>query len=126
MAALAGRGVKPSVVNDQIGRLSFTADIAAGIKHLLDTDAEYGTYNLSNDGEPMSWAAIAAQVYESCGASRDAITGVSTEEYFAGKAAAPRPLNSVLDLSRIKSAGFSPVDQLQRLRELPLISSSVR
>lgn len=126
MTALAGRGIKPSVVNDQIGRLSFTADIAAGIKHLLDTDAEYGTYNLSNDGEPMSWAAIAAQVYESCGASRDAITGVSTEEYFAGKAAAPRPLNSVLDLSRIKSAGFSPVDQLQRLRELPLISSSVR
>ncbi|MEE9096552.1 bifunctional dTDP-4-dehydrorhamnose 3,5-epimerase family protein/NAD(P)-dependent oxidoreductase [Pseudarthrobacter phenanthrenivorans] len=126
MAALAGRGIKPSVVNDQIGRLSFTADIAAGIKHLLDTEAEYGTYNLSNDGEPLSWAAIAAQVYESCGASPDAITGVSTEEYFAGKAAAPRPLNSVLDLSRIKSTGFSPVDQLQRLRELPLISSSVR
>ncbi|MFC8410549.1 sugar nucleotide-binding protein [Arthrobacter sp. NPDC057259] len=126
MAALAGKGIKPSVVKDQIGRLSFTADIAAGIKHLLGTSAEYGTYNLSNDGEPLSWAAVAAQVYESCGASPDAITGVSTEEYFAGKAAAPRPLNSVLDLAKIKSTGFSPVDQLQRLRELPLNSSSIQ
>ena len=126
MATLAGRGVEPSVVNDQIGRLSFTEDIAAGIKHLLATGAQYGTYNLSNDGEPLSWAAIAAAVYEACGAPRESITGVTTEEYFTGKAAAPRPLNSVLDLTRIKSAGFFPADQLQRLRALPLFSSSVR
>ncbi|MDQ0677797.1 dTDP-4-dehydrorhamnose reductase/dTDP-4-dehydrorhamnose 3,5-epimerase [Arthrobacter pascens] len=126
MATLAGRGIEPSVVNDQIGRLSFTQDIAAGIKHLLTTGAQYGTYNLTNDGEPLSWAAIATVVYELCGASRDSVTGVTTEEYFLGKAAAPRPLNSILDLSRIKSAGFSPADQLQRLRALPPVSSTVR
>lgn len=126
MATLAGRGIEPSVVNDQIGRLSFTQDIAAGIKHLLTTGAQYGTYNLTNDGEPLSWAAIAAVVYELCGASRDSVTGVTTEEYFMGKAAAPRPLNSILDLSRIRSAGFSPADQLQRLRALPPVSSTVR
>lgn len=126
MATLAGRGIEPSVVNDQIGRLSFTQDVAAGIKHLLSTGAEYGTYNLTNDGEPMSWADIAAVVYELCGASGDAVTGVTTEEYFMGKAAAPRPLNSILDLSRIRSAGFSPADQLQRLRALPPVSSAVR
>jgi dTDP-4-dehydrorhamnose reductase/dTDP-4-dehydrorhamnose 3,5-epimerase len=126
MATLAGRGIEPSVVNDQIGRLSFTQDIAAGIKHLLTTGAQYGTYNLTNDGEPLSWAAIAAVVYELCGASRDSVTGVTTEEYFMGKAAAPRPFNSVLDLSRIRSAGFSPADQLQRLRALPPVSSTVQ
>jgi len=74
----------------------------------------------------MSWADIAAVVYELCGASGDAVTGVTTEEYFMGKAAAPRPLNSILDLSRIRSAGFSPADQLQRLRALPPVSSAVR
>ena len=52
MKSLADKGIKPSVVNDQIGRLTFADDLASGIKHLLDTAAPYGTYNLTNDGEP--------------------------------------------------------------------------
>jgi dTDP-4-dehydrorhamnose 3,5-epimerase len=117
MASLASRGVEPSVVNDQYGRLSFTDDIAAGIRHLLDSDAEYGTYNLSNDGDPQSWADIAADVYELSGKSRTAVTGVSTKEYFEGKDAAPRPLNSVLDLSKIRAAGFEAPPAGSRLTE---------
>ena len=35
MAGLADRGVSPTVVDDQIGRPTFTADLAAGIAHLL-------------------------------------------------------------------------------------------
>lgn len=117
MASLAARGIKPSVVNDQTGRLTFTQDIAAGINHLLDSAAPYGTYNLSNDGEPQTWADIAADVYELTGAERDAVTGVSTAEYFNGKSAAPRPLNSLLDLSRLKASGFHPQPAEKRLRE---------
>lgn len=67
MASLAERDVKPSVVDDQIGRLTFTADLAAGIKHLLDVEAPYGTYNISNDGDPASWADIAKEVYKFSG-----------------------------------------------------------
>lgn len=117
MASLARRGIAPCVVNDQIGRLSFTEDIAAGIKHLLESGAGHGVYNLSNDGEPQSWAEIAADVYELTGYSREAITGVSTEEYFRGKAAAPRPRNSSLDLTRIKDAGFAPASAKRRLAD---------
>jgi dTDP-4-dehydrorhamnose reductase/dTDP-4-dehydrorhamnose 3,5-epimerase len=117
MASLAARGVKPSVVNDQVGRLSFTPDIAAGIRHLLDSNAPHGTYNLSNDGEPQTWADIAADVYALSGAGRDSVTGVSTADYFNGKAAAPRPLNSLLDLTRIKAVGFAPELAEKRLRE---------
>jgi dTDP-4-dehydrorhamnose reductase len=116
MASLAARGIEPSVVNDQIGRLSFTEDIAAGIRHLLESGAAHGTYNLSNDGEPQSWADIAADVYEVSGRSRSAVTGVSTEEYFKGKAAAPRPLNSALELGKIKATGFTPRDAGEALR----------
>ena len=39
------------------------------------------------------------------------VTRICTEKYFADKpGAAPRPLNSVLDLSKIQAAGFSPRD----------------
>lgn len=111
MKSLAERGVKPSVVDDQIGRLSFTSTIAAGIKFLLDTRAEYGTYNLTNDGEPASWAEVAKRVYELTGHSADDVTPVSTDEYYAGKEGiAPRPLKSTLDLTKMKKAGFSPPD----------------
>jgi dTDP-4-dehydrorhamnose 3,5-epimerase len=105
------------VVDDQIGRLSFTEDIAAGIRHLLESGAEYGVYNLSNDGEQQSWADIAADVYELSGKRRDAVTGVSTEEYFKGKAVSPRPLNSALKLDKIKATGFKVPSAAERLSD---------
>ncbi|WP_427007108.1 sugar nucleotide-binding protein [Pseudarthrobacter sp. H2] len=117
MASLAERGVKPSVVDDQIGRLTFTQDIAAGIRHLLDTGAGYGVYNLSNEGEPQSWADIAADVYEITGGSGAAVVRVSTEEFFRGKSAAPRPVNSLLSLGKLAAQGFRPAGAAARLRD---------
>jgi dTDP-4-dehydrorhamnose reductase/dTDP-4-dehydrorhamnose 3,5-epimerase len=116
MASLAGRGTSPSVVDDQVGRLTFADDIAAGISHLLSTGAGYGTYNLSNGGEPQSWAQIAARVFELTGSDPKAVTGVSTEEYFRGKSAAPRPLCSTLDLAKLQATGFTPRDADEALR----------
>jgi len=116
MANLAAKGVKPSVVNDQTGRLSFTEDIAAVIRHLLDTGADFGTYNFSNDGPSRSWADIASDVYDQSGAARDNVTGISTAQYFADKAAAPRPLSSTLDLTKIRRTGFTPRHSDEALR----------
>lgn len=110
MASLAERGIDPSVVNDQVGRLSFTADIAAGIRHLLTTRPAYGLYNLSNEGDPVSWADIARLVFAGVGQDPARVTGVSTAEYFAGKQAAPRPACSTLALDKIESTGFKPRD----------------
>lgn len=114
----ADSGAGSNVINDQIGRLSFTQDIARGIKHLLDIKADYGTYNLSNDGEPASWADIAKEVYELSGKSRDDVTPVTTEAYYAGKSgSAPRPLQSTLNIDKIKNAGFTPRDWREALRD---------
>ncbi|MDK3256120.1 SDR family oxidoreductase [Blastococcus capsensis] len=111
MASLADRGISPSVVDDQIGRLTLTADLAAGIRHLVETGAPYGTYNLTGDGEAGSWADVAELVFTARGRAAADVTSVSTAEYFAGKTGiAPRPLNSVLDLTRIRAAGFGPRD----------------
>ncbi|MCC3273755.1 bifunctional dTDP-4-dehydrorhamnose 3,5-epimerase family protein/NAD(P)-dependent oxidoreductase [Arthrobacter zhangbolii] len=116
MAGLAGRGIAPSVVDDQVGRLTFTVDLAAGIRHLLDTGAPYGTYNLSNAGGPSSWADVAARVFELAGRSRADVTGISTADYFRDKAGtAPRPLNNSFDLGKIQAAGFTPAQYADRL-----------
>jgi dTDP-4-dehydrorhamnose reductase/dTDP-4-dehydrorhamnose 3,5-epimerase len=118
MKSLADRDIKPSVVSDQIGRLTFTKDLASGIKHLLDTQAEYGTYNLSNEGDSSSWADIAKEVYELSGKSRDDVTPVTTKVYYEGKEGiAPRPLQSSLDLAKIKATGFTPREWKQALRD---------
>jgi dTDP-4-dehydrorhamnose reductase len=111
MAGLADRGVSPTVVDDQIGRPTFATDLAAGIAHLLRTRARFGTYNLTSGGDPASWADVAAAVFVARGRSADDVARTSTEAYFADKPqAAVRPLNSVLDLSKITSTGFTPRD----------------
>lgn len=115
MANLAHRGISPKVVDDQIGRLTFTEDLAAGIIHLLTSRPGYGTYNLTNEGKPMSWAQVAKLVYECTGHDPAQVTPVTTAEYFTGKQAAPRPLNSTVDLGKLEATGWAPEPALARL-----------
>ncbi|MBF4561461.1 bifunctional dTDP-4-dehydrorhamnose 3,5-epimerase family protein/NAD(P)-dependent oxidoreductase [Microbacterium sp. VKM Ac-2870] len=111
MSNLAERGINPKVVGDQTGRLTFTGDIARGIHHLLHTNAEYGTYNLTGSGEPHTWADIARHVFELTGHDPGRITDVTTDQYFAGATTpiAPRPTNSILDLNKIEATGFEVI-----------------
>ena len=117
MAGLADRGIRPSVVDDQVGRLTFADDLAAGIVHLLTAEAPFGTYNISNAGRAMSWADIARQVFALRGREGADVAAVSTGEYAKGRALAPRPHHSTLSLERIVAAGFTPPDAEARLRE---------
>lgn len=118
MAGLAERGIKPSVVDDQVGRLSFTQDIASGIEHLLRVKPEFGVYNLTNSGPAVSWFEIAQRVYELTGHHATDVSGVSTETYYAGKdGIAPRPRNSVLDLFKLEATGYVAPSWEKRLEE---------
>ena len=108
-----------TVVDDQLGRLTFTDQMAQGIFALLDGEAPYGTYNLTGSGRVASWAQIAREVFElSCG-NGDAVVPVATAEYYASAEGpvAPRPVHSDLDLSKLCAAGFSPRDWEDELRE---------
>lgn len=116
MADLARRGVRPSVVDDQHGRLTFTTTLADGIAHLVDTRPAPGTYNLTNDGPARSWYEIARRVYELVGADPAAVSPQSTADFAAGKLVAPRPVHSTLDLAKITSTGFTPADADAELR----------
>jgi dTDP-4-dehydrorhamnose reductase/dTDP-4-dehydrorhamnose 3,5-epimerase len=115
MQQLAADGTSPSVVDDQVGRLTFTGELSRGTRHLLDVGAPYGTYNLSNAGAPTSWADLARAVFRLSGRSEDDVTPVSTEVYGADRQLAPRPRNSLLDLTKVTSAGFDPEDATSAL-----------
>ncbi|EZP29048.1 dTDP-4-dehydrorhamnose reductase [Microbacterium oleivorans] len=119
MASLAERGISPSVVDDQIGRLTFTDELARGIRHLIDGDAPSGVYNLTGAGDAVSWAEIAADVFAHAGHDRARVTGVSTDEYFASASGpvSPRPRWSVLDLAKIEATGFTPRDWRESLSD---------
>ncbi|MFA4895762.1 MULTISPECIES: bifunctional dTDP-4-dehydrorhamnose 3,5-epimerase family protein/NAD(P)-dependent oxidoreductase [unclassified Microbacterium] len=112
MASLADRGIDPSVVSDQIGRLTFTTDIADAIVHLLEVGADYGTYNVTSGGAELSWADIARDVFRLTGNDLARVSDVTTAAYFANATppVSPRPLNSVLDLTKITATGFTPRD----------------
>jgi dTDP-4-dehydrorhamnose reductase len=110
MQRLAADGASPAVVDDQVGRLTFTDELSRATRHLLDVGAAFGTYNVSNGGDPSSFAELARAVFELSGRSADDVSSVTTEEYFAGKELAPRPLRSSLDLSKLRATGFEPED----------------
>ncbi|MET1033439.1 MAG: NAD(P)-dependent oxidoreductase [Candidatus Saccharimonadales bacterium] len=108
MMSLADRDISPTVVGDQIGRLTFTSTLVDAIDHLLSNQSPYGTYNVTNDGDSVSWADITRAIFKELGRDDLTVTDTTTAEYFAGKEGiAPRPLQSTLDLAKIKSAGLT-------------------
>lgn len=117
-----------TVVDDQLGRPTFTKDMAAAIFHLLGYrkgDAEpsepalYGTYNCTGSGRVVSWAEIAREVFELSNGNGSRVRPVTTAEYYASAQGpiAPRPTHSVLDLSKLEAAGFRMPDWEERLCE---------
>lgn len=116
MRSLAERGISPTVVADQVGRPTLASDLAAGILALLDT--EPGTYHLTNSGDPVSWADVARFVFSRTGRTETDVTDTTTAAYFADKPeAAPRPLNSVLDLTKAEKVGVTLPDWRSSLEE---------
>lgn len=100
MQTLAEKGINPRVVNDQIGLLTYTSDLAQGIIDLLESEASFGTYNITSGGEPRSWFEIAQQAFADGGHDPTRVASVSTKEYFADagdKPIAPRPKFSTLE-----------------------------
>ena len=118
MKNLADMRINPKVVNDQFGRLTFASEIARATKYFLDNKVAYGLYNVTNEGPVKSWYEIAADVFEYAGYDRGRVQPISTEEYAASKPGfAPRPLNSDMDLSKLRQTGFVPSDYTEMLKE---------
>ena len=108
-----------TVVDDQLGRLTFTRDMARAIFHVLGTHAPYGTYDCTGSGAVKSWADIARAVFKTANGNGEKVVPVSTADYYAGAAGpvAPRPVHSALDLSKLEAVGFHMPDWEEELGE---------
>ena len=118
MLGLAEKNISPTVVHDQIGRLTFTRELVRIIDHLLSTQAPFGTYNATNDGPLESWADITRRIFELAGRNDLTVTNTTTAEYFAGKdGIAPRPLGSDMSLDKLHSTGLTSHDWTHDLKD---------
>lgn len=117
MLELAEKDIDPTVVADQFIRPTFTSVLADAIKFLLEKPAEYGLYNVTNEGEVVSWADFTRAIFKVAGIDRRVIDTTFAEYSSSKPNVAPRPLYSVLDLSKIKAAGFRPNDWRIDLRD---------
>jgi dTDP-4-dehydrorhamnose 3,5-epimerase len=116
MLGLGARGISPNVVDDQLGRLTFTDELTRAIDHLLSTKSTFGVYNVTNSGPVKSWAEITEEIFADAGFDLS-VGHISTEEYFAGKEnIAPRPVNSDLNLDKIHATGFVSQDWQKELK----------
>ncbi|WP_075553317.1 dTDP-4-dehydrorhamnose reductase [Pseudonocardia sp. Ae505_Ps2] len=107
MARLARDGVRPAVVDDQVGRPTFAPDLATALL-VLAGSGQHGTFHATGDGEPVSWYQLAREVFARCGRDPGDVRPVSSSEYAADKPhLARRPANSVLELSRATRAGVA-------------------
>ena len=134
MKALSDRVADPTdtlnqvtVVDDQIGRLTFTDDMARAILHLLGyrqsdmeptAPATYGTYDMSGSGRPASWYEIAHMVFNQTKDNGNKVKPVSTTGYYTNAAGpiAPRPHYSTLDLAKLEATGFNVPDWEESLQ----------
>lgn len=89
-----------TVVSDQWGSPTYTADLAPLLCDMINTDA-YGTYHATNEGI-TNWAEFAAYIMEQAHLSCK-VRPIPSSDY---PTKAVRPLNSRLDKSSLDKAGF--------------------
>lgn len=89
-----------NVVNDQVGRPTYAADLAKAIMQIIQSNSlsgiQFPVFNFSNSGEPVSWYEFATAIKELSG-SQCTVNPIPTSAY---PTPAKRPHYSVLDLSR--------------------------
>ncbi len=107
MLRLGRKQKEISVVNDQIGSPTYTRDLARIICEMIPTE-KFGIYHVTNEGY-LSWADFARRIMAAEGLPCR-IVPVPSEAY---PTAARRPLNSRLDGSRLREAGFRPLPPVE-------------
>ena len=91
-----------SVVNDQIGMVTYTYDLARLVVDMIQTK-EYGTYHATNSGDFISWYDFAKEIFKQAGMD----VPVTPVDSSAFPAKAKRPKNSRMNQSELDKHGFT-------------------
>ena len=100
MLKLAETRLEISVVCDQIGSPTYTADLAPLLCDMIMTD-KYGTYHATNEGV-CSWAEFAEEIFRLAGKDVK-VNPIPTSAY---PTKAVRPLNSRMSKDKLEEMGF--------------------
>lgn len=107
-----------SVVHDQVGSPTYTADLAVLVVDMIQTE-KYGIYHVTNEGF-CSWYEFACHIFKEAGMEVE-VTPVSSDVF---PAKAKRPSNSRMDKSKLIENGFTPLpaweDALKRYLKIIL------
>lgn len=88
-----------TVVDDQVGRPTWTRTLAEFMMYLVDHHCEYGVYQLSNE-DSCSWYEFACEILK----DKDVeVVPVTSEEY---PQKAYRPRHSIISLKKAEATGF--------------------
>lgn len=104
IARLARERDRLEVVDDQIGRPTWTASLARTTAGLMEADAR-GVFHATDGGEPVSWYGLAGEVVRLLGIETELVP-VTTAEF---PRPAPRPAYSVLDCAETERRLGAPM-----------------
>lgn len=93
-----------SVVNDQIGMVTYTYDLARLVVDMIQTE-KYGTYHATNSGEYISWYDFAVEIFRQAGMDVE-VTPVDSSAF---PVKAKRPKNSRMSQKQLLKNGFTPL-----------------
>lgn len=116
MLRLAETNNRITVVNDQYGSPTATADLAVLLSDMIATE-KYGIYHATNEGI-CTWYEFTCEIFRQAGIDIEVVP-VTTEEY---NAKAKRPANSRMSKDKLDANGFKRLppwqDALKRYLEL--------
>lgn len=114
MIRLAGSHETVSVVTDQLGQPTWTADLARQIRLLVESDAPAGVYHGTNSGE-CSWFDFTKAIFTETGLDPDRVLPTDSSTFVRP---APRPAYSVLGHDRWSVVGIPEMrDWREALRD---------
>src|SRR5579859_3991809 len=105
MVRLEGERDTVSVVDDQRGSPTWSADLARGLIELAHSHAPAGTYHCTNSGD-TTWFGLTRAIFAELGADPERVLPTTTHAF---PRPAPRPAYSVLSGQAWVAAGLTPL-----------------
>ncbi|MBC1324171.1 dTDP-4-dehydrorhamnose reductase [Listeria welshimeri] len=100
MLKLAETHKELKVVNDQLGRPTYTYDLADFIRFVVEKNPAYGIYQFSNNGT-ATWFDFATEILK----DKNVTVNPCTSDEFPQKA--ERPKTSIMGLEKVEKLGFN-------------------